>query len=76
MGLTTIWFRPVTVPTPWLMETDAAENDRPVVYAGPHEKARSIYIQPGHSAQTMRDPGFRRLVRNALYWVARQEVLP
>lgn len=59
-----------------LMETGAAENDPPVVYVGPHAKARSIYIQPGHSAQTMRDPGFRRLVRNALFWVARQEVHP
>jgi type 1 glutamine amidotransferase len=54
-----------------LMETDCAENDKPVVYAGPHSKARSIYIQLGHSAQTMENPGFRRLVRNALFWVAR-----
>lgn len=59
-----------------LMETSHPENDRPVVYIGPHAKARSIYIQPGHSAQTMRDPGFQRLLRNALFWVARQEVHP
>ena len=59
-----------------LMETDAPGNDRPVVYIGPHPQARSVYIQPGHSAQTMRDPGFRRLVRNALFWVARQEAQP
>lgn len=59
-----------------LMETTSPENDRPVVYAGPHAKARAIYIQPGHSAQTMENPGYRRLVRNALFWVARQEALP
>jgi len=59
-----------------LMETDAPGNDRPVVYIGPHAQARTVYIQPGHSAQTMRDPGFRRLLRNALIWVARQEALP
>lgn len=53
-----------------LMETDSTENDKPVVYAGPHPKARSIFIQLGHSAQTMQNPGFRRLVRNALCWVA------
>jgi len=52
-----------------LMETDAPENDRPVVYVGPYEKARSVYIQLGHSAQTMQDPGFRRLIENALFWV-------
>lgn len=59
-----------------LMETDAPGNDRPVVYAGPHPRARAIYIQLGHSAETMRNPGFRRLVRNALFWVAGKETLP
>lgn len=52
-----------------LMETDAPDNDKPVVYVGPHAKARSIYIQLGHSPQTMQNPGFRRLVQNALFWV-------
>lgn len=56
-----------------LMETDAPENDKPVVYIGPHSAARSVYIQLGHSAQTMDNPGFRRLVRNALFWAARKD---
>ncbi|MBL8175396.1 MAG: ThuA domain-containing protein, partial [Bryobacterales bacterium] len=68
-----MWFSPSIEV---LMETAAEGNDRPVVYVGPHPRARSVYIQPGHSAETMRDPGFRRLVRNAVYWVARQEVHP
>jgi hypothetical protein len=59
-----------------LMEASAAENDRPVVFAGPHPIARSIFIQLGHSAQTMENPGYRRLVRNALFWAARKEALP
>lgn len=55
-----------------LMETDHPLNDKPVVYIGPHPKARSVYIQLGHSASTMRYPGFRRLVQNAILWTARR----
>jgi type 1 glutamine amidotransferase len=64
-----MWHSPrITV----LMETDHPLNDRPVVYAGPHPKARSIYIQMGHSDATMRHPGYRKLVRNALLWCGRR----
>jgi len=55
-----------------LMETAFALNDRPVVYVGPHPKARVIYIQLGHSDSTMRYPGYRKLVRNAILWTARR----
>jgi len=55
-----------------LMETDHPLNDRPVVYIGPHPKARVVYIQPGHTDATMRHPGFRRLVHNAILWSARR----
>jgi len=51
-----------------LMETSNSQNDKPVVYIGPHRKARVVYIQLGHSDSTMRYPGFRRLVRNAVFW--------
>ena len=53
-----------------LMETDHPLNDRPVVYVGPHPKARSVYIQLGHSAETYHHPGYRRLVHNAIFWAA------
>jgi uncharacterized protein len=53
-----------------LMETDFPLNDKPVVYLGPAEKARVVFIQLGHSAETMRYPGYRRLVRNAIRWAA------
>ena len=53
-----------------LMETDEPLNDRPVVYLGPYSKARTIYIQLGHGDDTMKHPGFRRLVRNSILWSA------
>lgn len=55
-----------------LMEAEHPLNDRPVVYAGPHPKARSIYIQMGHSDATMRHPGYHKLVRNAILWCGRR----
>lgn len=54
-----------------LMETSHPENDRPVVYIGPQSAARVLYIQLGHSAETMNDPGFQRLIQNAIAWAAR-----
>jgi type 1 glutamine amidotransferase len=62
-----MWHSPkITV----LMETDHPDNDRPVVYIGPNPKARAVYIQLGHSESTMRHPGYRRLVHNAVRWAA------
>lgn len=56
-----------------LMETDHELNDRPVVYVGPYQKARVLYVQLGHSAHTMNHPGFRKLMANAVQWVAPKE---
>ena len=56
-----------------LMEMDHPLNDKPVVYTGVHPKARSVYIQIGHSAETHHHPGYRRLVRNAIFWAARRD---
>jgi type 1 glutamine amidotransferase len=55
-----------------LMETDEPLNDRPVVYVGPDPKCRSVYVQLGHGDATMRHPGFRRLMHNAILWTARR----
>jgi type 1 glutamine amidotransferase len=33
---------------------------------------RVVYIQLGHSASTMRNPGYRKLVQNAILWTARK----
>ena len=53
-----------------LMETTFSLNDHPVVYLGPHPKARVVYIQLGHSDSTMHYPGYRKLVHNAILWSA------
>ena len=53
-----------------LMETAHPDNDPPVVYVGPYSKARIVYVQLGHSADTMNNPGFRRLIANAVHWIA------
>jgi type 1 glutamine amidotransferase len=55
-----------------LMETSNPHNDGPVVYIGPHPAARAVYIQLGHGESTHRHPGYRRLVYNAIQWVARR----
>ena len=53
-----------------LMEVDDPLNDKPVVYLGPHPAARVIYIQLGHGENTLRHPGYRKLVHNAIVWTA------
>ncbi len=65
-----MWLSPGITP---LMETENPHNDRPVVYIGPHKKARVVYIQFGHGDTTMRHPGYRRLVRNAIAWAAHRD---
>lgn len=51
-----------------LMETDNPNNDKAVVWIGPWQKSRVIAIQLGHGAAAHRDPGYRKLVRNAILW--------
>ncbi len=53
-----------------LMETGNPNNDKAVVWIGPHPKARVAAIQLGHGPPTFRDPGYRRLVYNAILWAA------
>lgn len=53
-----------------LMEVDHPLNDRPVVYLGPNPAARVVYIQLGHGESTIRHPGYRQLVHNAVLWTA------
>ena len=53
-----------------LMETSNELNDRPVVYIGPGENSKAVYIQLGHSTYTHLHPGYRKLVNNAILWAA------
>jgi len=62
-----MWFSPKIKV---LMETDHSLNDKPVVYVGPYDKARVVYIQLGHDRRTHLMPGYQKLVRNAILWAA------
>jgi type 1 glutamine amidotransferase len=55
-----------------LMETSHPDNDKVVVWIGPWRKSRVVAIQLGHGAGAHRDPGYRRLVYNAILWAARK----
>ncbi len=52
-----------------LMETDHPTADRPVVWVGPYQKARIVYIQLGHGPQAHLNPDFQELIRRAVLWV-------
>jgi type 1 glutamine amidotransferase len=53
-----------------LMVTDNPANDKAVVWIGPWKKSRVVAIQLGHGPPTFRDPVYRKLVHNAILWVA------
>ncbi len=41
-----------------------------VAWVRPHPTSRIVYIQPGDGPDTFANPGYRRLVHNAIAWVA------
>lgn len=47
-------------------------GDHPVIWTNPHVKARNIYIAMGHYTELLTDPAYTTLVRNAIFWAARQ----
>jgi type 1 glutamine amidotransferase len=53
-----------------LLTTDNPTSDGPVAWIGPCENARVVFIQLGHGREAHLHPAFRRLVRNAVFWVA------
>ena len=62
-----MWISPkVTV----LLKTDNPTSDPAVAWVSPYEKSRVVYIQLGHGELAHRNPGYRRLVRNAILWSA------
>jgi type 1 glutamine amidotransferase len=62
-----MWHSPKSIV---LMETDNPDSDKPVVWIGPWQKSRVVAIQLGSAPGTHKDPGYRRLVHNAIVWVA------
>ncbi len=62
-----MWISPdVTV----LLRTDNPTSDGPVAWISPYTKSRVVTVQLGHDGRAHNDPGYRRLVRNALLWSA------
>ena len=53
-----------------LLRTDHPTSDGPLAWISPYEKSRVVYIQLGHGREAHEHPGFRRLVRSAVLWVA------
>lgn len=53
-----------------LMETENPDNDKAVAWIGPWQKSRVVAIQAGHGPGAHMDPGYRRLVHNAILWAA------
>ncbi len=53
-----------------LLTTDNPTSDGPLVWLGPYQKARVVYIQLGHGSAAHLNPTYRQLVRNAIIWAA------
>ncbi|MFB3902401.1 MAG: ThuA domain-containing protein [Acidobacteriota bacterium] len=53
-----------------LMRTDNPTSDGPLVWISPYGKSRVVYIELGHGPETHQNAGYRRLVRNAIFWAA------
>lgn len=55
-----------------LLITDHELSDPCVAWAKQYGKARVVFIQLGHGPTAYNNPHFRRLVQNAILWVARE----
>lgn len=49
---------------------EIAPGTRTIAWARRAHNSRIVYLQPGDSAETLRNPHYQRLVANALHWVA------
>jgi type 1 glutamine amidotransferase len=54
-----------------LLKTHNPTSDPVVAWISPYEKSRVVYIQLGHGEPAHRNPGYRRLVHNAILWAGR-----
>ncbi len=53
-----------------LLETDHPKADRPIAWVSPYDRSRVVYLQLGHGTPAHQHPSYRRLVGNAIRWVA------
>jgi hypothetical protein len=65
-----------TFPNMWispkstvLFESDDPSFNNPAVgWVGPHQKARVVCFQPGHTRNVCQDPNYRKVVHNMVVW--------
>jgi len=53
-----------------LLKTRNPTSDPVVAWISPYQKSRVVYIQLGHGEPAHRNPGYRKLVHNAILWSA------
>ena len=51
-----------------LLHFDHPKSDQVVGWTHQYGKSRVVYLQPGHGPAAYANPGYRRLVENAIYW--------
>ena len=69
-----------TFPNMWispkatvLLESDDPSFNNPAVgWVGPHQKARVVCLQPGHTRYVCQDPNYRQIVHRMILWAGRR----
>ena len=55
-----------------LLTTDEPESNNVIGWAKTYERARVVYIQLGHDHLAYENPGFQRLLQQAIRWTAKR----
>lgn len=63
----------VSSQTHALLTTDEPASGKTIAWAKTYEAARVVYIQLGHDHLAYENPHFRRLLDNAIRWVAKRD---
>ncbi|HOA60367.1 MAG TPA: ThuA domain-containing protein [Verrucomicrobiota bacterium] len=63
----------VSSQTHALLTTEEPASGKTIAWAKTYEAARVVYIQLGHDHLAYENPSFRRLVANAIRWVAKRD---
>ncbi len=53
-----------------ILTTDCPVSDKAIGWVHTCRKARTVYLQPGHTGATFQNPSYRTLILRAIRWVA------
>lgn len=53
-----------------ILTTDCPESDKAIGWVHTCRKARTVYLQPGHTGATFQNPSYRTLILRAIRWAA------